>query len=250
MQLLKKFSFTIFGLFAVGDIILMLAELGRYRYLTKPFLLPLLLLTILANVSGHRHPVSKPLLIAAMLAGTLGDILLMGGDNNKSLFIYGLLSFLVMQLLYSIYFFKMQSIKSKFLVNNIIILVGLGSYSSVLVIFLWNFLGDLKLPVIVYAVVISIMFFSAANIYHSRRAQKLAVRYFIPGAALLVLSDSILAINKFYLKADVYAVSVMVTYILGQVFLSLGFIRHFKSNRHTNRRKKEMHDGEEEMAVD
>jgi uncharacterized membrane protein YhhN len=249
MKFFKNSGFVVFGIFAIADLILMSAELFHYRYATKPFLLPLLLITILANASGQSHPVSKPLLVAALFAGTLGDIFLIDDAGNKNFFIYGLVCFLLMQLLFFVYFFRMQAFKAKFMISNLLIAGLLLVYCCLLVSFLWHALSNLKGPVIVYAAAIAAMFLAAANIYHSKRAHKLAVNYFIPGAGLLVLSDSLLAYNKFIFHESFFDIAVMVTYLLGQLLLSVGFIKHLKSGRHGSGSKKDLHTGEESLML-
>lgn len=237
MTFLKRFGFVLFGLFAITDIIFLVLEHNNYRYYTKSFLLPVLLFTILANSADQGHPVSKRILFIALLAGTAGDIFLLGTQNRPQFFIYGLGAFLLMQLMYCIYFFRMQSIKKEFIIFQGFVALLMVGYSLTLVGSLYKYLGELKIPVIIYATVISLMFFGAVNIFYSKRAQKLAINFFIPGAAMLVLSDSILAVNKFYLNDDLFNISVMVTYILGQLFLAIGFTKHLKSSRSSGKRR-------------
>ncbi len=237
MTFLKRFGFVLFGLFAITDIIFLVLEHNNYRYYTKSFLLPVLLFTILANSADQGHPVSKRILFIALLAGTAGDIFLLGTQNRPQFFIYGLGAFLLMQLMYCIYFFRMQSIKKEFIIFQGFVALLMVGYSLTLVGSLYKYLGELKIPVIIYATVISLMFFGAVNIFYSKRAQKLAINFFIPGAAMLVLSDSILAVNKFYLNDDLFNISVMVTYILGQLFLAIGFTKHLKSSRSSGKHR-------------
>ena len=237
MTFFKRFGFVFFGLLAITDIIFLALEHNSYRYYTKPFLLPVLLLTIFGHSVGQSHPVSKKLLFVALVAGTAGDVFLLRSDKFPQYFTYGIAAFLLMQLVYCIYFFRMQSLKKDFLLIQGFVALLMAGYSFTLVGSLYKYLGDLRIPVIIYAVVISLMFFAATNIFHSKRANKLAVNFFIPGAGMLVLSDSILALNKFYLKDDLFNVSVMVTYVLGQLFLAIGFTKHLKSSRSSSKRR-------------
>ena len=237
MTFFKRFGFVLFGLLAITDIIFLALEHNNFRYYTKPFLLPVLLLTIFGHSVGQNHPVSKMLLFIAFVAGTAGDVFLLRSEKFPQYFTYGIAAFLLMQLIDCIYFFKMQSLKKDFMLIQGFVGVLMAGYSLTLVGSLYKYLGALRIPVIIYAVVISLMFFAATNIFHSKRANKLAIRFFIPGAAMLVLSDSILAVNKFYLKDDLFNVSVMVTYILGQLFLAIGFTKHLKSSRSSGKHR-------------
>ncbi len=241
MLIIKKLGYLVFGIFAVADITLIAVGEERFRFLTKPFLLPVLLLIILVQSAGQKHPIAKKLVFIALVAGTVGDILLMKSDINPNYFTFGLAAFLVMQLFYTLYFFRMQGLKKEFVIINLFIALLITGFSFVLVGSLWNYLGKLQWPVALYAFFISLMLFAATNVYHSKRAQKLALQFFIPGAAFLVVSDSILAVNKFYLKDDLFNISVMVTYILGQLFLSMGFVKHLKSGRGSKHKHRRTH---------
>ncbi len=228
---LQKSGLILFGVFAVCDLILIKADLLQYRYATKPFLMPLLLVFILATVGFKKHTASKCILGAALIAGTIGDILLIGSEENNNVFAYGLASFLLMQVLYSVYFIRMQPFKKENMVSSIILITILYLFSFFFIRFLSPYLGEFKIPVIIYAIIISIMFLSAANLLHSVRARRLAVKYFIPGALLLLMSDSLLALNKFHLREQVLDIAVMASYLSGQLLLAMGFVKHLKKRR-------------------
>lgn len=52
---------------------------------------------------------------------------------------------------------------------------------------------------------------------------------FFSGAAQFVLSDSVLAINRFVYPFEILPVVVMITYCSAQFLLVLGSIRHLRS---------------------
>ena len=96
------------------------------------------------------------------------------------------------------------------------------SYGVGLVILLLPHLGELKIPVTLYATVISGMLLCSLHIYYKTLAP--ANIYFILGAILFVLSDSLLAINKFYQPFPMASVGIMLTYCLAQYFIIRGCI--------------------------
>ena len=51
-----------------------------------------------------------------------------------------------------------------------------------------------------------------------------AIQTFVPGAILFVISDALLATNKFYAHLPVFDLGVMLTYAGAQYFLTKGFI--------------------------
>ena len=65
-----------------------------------------------------------------------------------------------------------------------------------LISWLSPYLGDMKLPVRIYGIVISFMFMLAMHMLFIKN--KTAGKWMMIGALLFVISDSVLAINKFY----------------------------------------------------
>jgi uncharacterized membrane protein YhhN len=84
-------------------------------------------------------------------------------------------------------------------------------------------LGDLKIPVIVYASVISVMLLFAYNgllIW-----KKPANQYVFFGALFFVVSDSILAINKFHMPIQKSSFIIMLTYLVAQYLIVKGILK-------------------------
>ena len=65
----------------------------------------------------------------------------------------------------------------------------------------------------------------SANLADSIKYNHPAVHYFIPGAILFVLSDGLLAINKFNLQDPKMDIFVMLTYGLAQLYLVMGYYK-------------------------
>jgi uncharacterized membrane protein YhhN len=106
-----------------------------------------------------------------------------------------------------------------------------GSHSSDLlcglIILLSPYLGDMKLPVRIYGIVISFMFMLAMHMLFIKN--KTAGRFMMTGALLFVISDSVLAINKFYQPFEAAGMVIMLTYGLAQLFIVEGSIRYMTS---------------------
>ena len=83
-------------------------------------------------------------------------------------------------------------------------------------------LGTLKIPVIVYSMVISGML--AMSIYVDSIVDSKSSKWIMAGAICFVLSDSILAINKFLTPIPQAAVAIMSTYLFAQFALVKGFL--------------------------
>lgn len=207
---------------ALSFIYLLLLFLG-YEVLDcylKPALIPLLIL----GVYFSKKFKTRSILITALLFSWIGDVILLFSDIAEIYFILGLVSFLISHILYCVLFNK--QVKEKFKKNAIIFLIGsiiIASYLVGMLSVLLPTLGDLKIPVIVYASVISIMLLFAYNgllIW-----KKPANQYVFFGALFFVVSDSILAINKFHMPIQKSAFIIMLTYLVAQYLIVTGIVK-------------------------
>jgi len=74
----------------------------------------------------------------------------------------------------------------------------------------------------IYAIVVSLMLFVSIQINLSR--QNKASRLIVLGAFFFVLSNSLLAVNKFYSPIYLYSLLVMSTYLSAQFLLVYGIV--------------------------
>lgn len=210
-----------FWLLVCIDLLALITGEDWLHTMLKPLLIPALMLLLL-GATEHQFPY-RTLILTGLFFSWLGDVFLLLESYNSYLFIAGLSSFLITHLCYIVYFLLIKSGADSLIKKQpLYILLTLG-YGVTLVWLLFPFLGDLKVPVMLYAAVICTMLLCSLHIF-----QKVAVpanRYFILGASLFVLSDSLLAINKFYQPLAFAATLVMLTYCAAQYFIVLGFIK-------------------------
>lgn len=181
----------------------------KYYYVLKPaaiiliFLYPLLFSQNCVGTYGT-------LILLGMLFAIAGDILLLYPEN---FFKYGLLSFSLTHIFYASAFF--------YLGTNVqfLYLFPVGVAMIIFYVMLAKFLGNYKLPVIYYAVVISIMLFAAICYYVE--IKNMVSTVILTGALLLVISDVILAWNKFKKKFNSAEIWILTTYYTGQLLLAL-----------------------------
>src|SRR5204862_1271682 len=107
------------------------------------------------------------------------------------------------------------------------LLIPVVVYYAGLITFLSPYLGDMKLPVRIYGIVISFMFLLAMHMLFIKN--KIAGRLMLIGALLFVISDSILAINKFYRSFEMAGIIIILTYVLAQFFIIEGAKRYMTS---------------------
>lgn len=208
-----RFSWLIL-LFYCTYLFLVLLKIEQVVFYMKPFLIPSLLLLLVGDLSLSEN---KPLLFALFFS-TLGDILLM--FKGEPFFILGLISFLLAHLVYILIF---KGLLKSFKLNGFVVLTTafIVTYFMVFVSYLWPFLGEMRLPVLFYAFVISAMFWFSIQFYKNRTSYKW---YIIFGAMLFVISDSILSVQLFrgaFTHAHFY---VMLTYLLAQFLIVKGVL--------------------------
>ena len=186
----------------------------------KPFLLPFLILAVYV----HERFITKKVLLTALTLSWIGDIILMFADKGELYFIAGLIAFLLSHISYIILFSKQLKIYLK--KSKIIFWIGVTAiafYLIVMMLILLPGLGDLKIPVFVYALTISIMLLFALKGFLNW--QKPASIYILIGAIIFVASDSILAFDKFYAPLQYSSFLIMTTYLLAQYLIVIGILK-------------------------
>jgi len=215
----------IFLIILVADL---LAVQGKYT-VAEYFFKPLIVIWLMAWFALELRYIQSSLkkwILLALFFSWMGDVLLMFHRDDSIFFLLGLGAFLISHLFYIIFFHTIrirEMIKSKW---YLILIVAI--YYAVMIGILSPYLGDLKLPVRIYAVVISCMFLLAMHmLFIKNRGTGF---WMMTGALLFIVSDSILAINKFYDPFEMAGVLVMFTYGIAQLFLTEGAIRYISSN--------------------
>jgi len=217
---LKQYGFAVYLLVAALQLIAILFSWEDGRSVTKPLLMPLLALAVYATAT---HSKERSIVLIAIFFSFLGDSFLLFDYLNPLYFIFGLVSFLLTHILYIVYFLAVKPVQPSLLKQYPWIILLVLAYGFGLVCFLFPKLGDLTIPVIVYATVICSMLLCSFHIYRSVNAN--AGRLFIGGALLFVLSDSLLAINKFNASFPYASFLIMLTYCAAQYFIARGFVK-------------------------
>jgi uncharacterized membrane protein YhhN len=164
-------------------------------------------------------------IFAALFFSWAGDILLMFQDNSPDYFLFGLATFLAAHIFYIIFFHQVRTREG--IKGKLFLLIPVIVYYAGLIIWLSPYLGDMTLPVRIYGLVISIMLMLALHMSFVRN--KTAGNQMLAGAILFVISDSVLAINKFYLPFENAGILIMLTYGLAQLFIVMGAAAYIRS---------------------
>jgi uncharacterized membrane protein YhhN len=210
--------FILFGLAVLVNILGNLIPLPLLQYTTKPLLMPLLAAALIAN--GNLSYNNRSLLLTGILFSWVGDVLLMLEYKSSTYFIVGLASFLCAHIMYIIYFLRARGKKQSLLKKTPLLVVAIVAYTIGLVALLYPGLGSMRLPVLVYAAVIATMLLCCLH----ARAQlpKAAAKWLVTGAVFFVLSDSLLAINRFYQPYPFAGAAIMLTYCMAQFCIVKG----------------------------
>lgn len=193
---------------------------GIIHFVTKPLLMPVLLLLLIFT---HTPTNGKQLILAGLFFSWLGDVLLLFENKGAFFFIAGLASFLITHLCYIGYFIKIKAAHPSLLRKNPWIAALVAGYGVSLVMFLLPYLGDMKIPVAIYAVVICNMVIFSLHVFN--RLNRPSNGLFITGALLFTASDSMLAINKFYSPFAGAGILIMLTYCAAQLLIVWGLIK-------------------------
>lgn len=211
----------------ISAIYLLIILLGyeSIAWFIKPFLIPFLLL----GVYFHSDFPSKQYLLTALSFSWFGDIILLFADRDELYFIVGLIAFLISHIGYILLFNK--QIKPKNTKNKAIFWMGVTAiimYLVVMIAVLLPSLGDLTIPVFVYALVISTMLLFAFKGFLIWKEP--ANWYVLIGAIIFISSDSILAFNKFYQPVVLSSFLIMITYLVAQYLIVVGILKLNKKN--------------------
>jgi uncharacterized membrane protein YhhN len=175
----------------------------RFVYVFKP--LTMILIIALAQIYGAKKGFYRWAILAGFAFSLAGDTFLINPQN----FVFGLASFLVAHLCYIAAFFKASEGKFNRL-SVLAYLVGLAIYTLVA----GGVPENLKLPVALYALAISTMLGAALNFYLAQKTPQAI--FALSGAMFFVLSDSLLAYNKFGGEFFLAKILILSTYFLAQ----------------------------------
>lgn len=188
----------------------------RQIYTLKP--LSTLLVIAMAALSFAEAKMNLTYTLGVLIGLVLslrGDIALMFPDNRKA-FMTGLVLFLLAHVAYAITFTLLDSLHTTdWLTALVLLVIGAGFFFLIR-----GGLGTMRVPVIVYLVVISVMVNQAlstftGSMFSQRQAWMVSI-----GAILFYISDVILAANRFWKSFQYNRIS-LAFYYAGQCLIAL-----------------------------
>jgi uncharacterized membrane protein YhhN len=222
---MRKIVLYLFIVVTAGELLSHALEAPALHLICKPALLVLLMIYYVLLNREIEQPLSRTLILALFFSWG-GDVLLMKSD--EMFFILGLVSFLISHVFYIFTFRQFREEDDAEALHGLqkvrfafpVILYGTG-----LVIILLPHLGELVTPVIIYALVLTLMVLNA--LFRYKRTSASSFTMVFSGAILFMISDSLLAINKFLEPINYSGIWIMSTYISAQFLIVTGLLKHF-----------------------
>lgn len=214
-----KYIFWAYIVVSAANLVAQAIQSVELNQFTKPVLMPLLIFYIVESSKG-RVTLKTLLLSLAILFSWLGDVALLY-QSNEMYFMLGIGLFLAAQITYIFVLKKATFQTPQF---NLLKILPYAVFSVILFAVLLPNAGSLSIPIFIYGIVISVMAGTArlreGNTSHD------SYRLVMYGSLLFLASDSILAINKFYMEIPLPGLWIMSTYIGAQLLLVVGVLKH------------------------
>jgi uncharacterized membrane protein YhhN len=206
-------------------------ELGNdtVGFISKALLMPTLALIVFkANI---QIPKLKVQLLLALFFSWLGDLFLSKPDYV--FFLLGLVSFLTAHIFYILIFTRESKASGELtkVEGNPALIWPFVLYGVALLYLILPKLDDtvIKIAIFLYATIILAMAAQAFN--RKSSVSKKSFIWVFAGAILFVLSDSMIAINKFVEPFDFARMAIMTTYIVAQAFIIKGVLLNVSDNK-------------------
>lgn len=188
---------------------------NNLHFISKPIIVSALILYFFYT-TPQQETLTRRLTLCALVFSLFGDFLLLFVYKSELFFMVGLLAFLIAHILYCLVFLKRRNSTLK-PYGTMFLFVA---YAIGLFVLLKPGLGNLLIPVLIYMIIILLMVITAY--LRKGNAPNNSFKLVFLGALFFMVSDSILAINKFYMPVPYSHFSIMFTYALAQLLIVLG----------------------------
>lgn len=218
-RIISIFYFIVGALFIVAHY----CQLADMALISKVLIMPPLMVVFILNLKLASNRLHK-YMFAGLFFSWIGDVLLEVPEGGEIMFMAGLGGFLISLVLYAVVFLSTPG-KNEVFHSRFYLLIPVLIYGLAIGLYLYDHLADMRLPVIVYETAMIAMLGGAV----SRIGKVNQTSYFmiLAGAILFIISDSVLAINKFVSPVTLSTLLIMGTYIAAQWLITIGYIKQF-----------------------
>ena len=205
----------LYAVIATAVIAAILLDLQTLYLLGKPLLMISLFMYFYS--ASKDFPAWRNFVMLALVFSWAGDVLLLSNE----MFMGGLAVFFIAHVFYIMAFHNTGSATGTLRLLDALKLLLLG---AILIWILYPHLGDMLNPVLAYASVLLSMGLWA----HKRRGATPQGSFMLVsgGAILFVISDGLIAVNKFVFAVPGERILVMSTYIAAQYMIIRGLLKH------------------------
>ncbi len=209
-----------------AEVYALATDSASIEYVAKPALMPILILYLAFSTKGVGAV--RFTMIAALVFSWFGDVFLMFDKQSGGLFVYGLAAFLTAHILYIYYFLAVRRLNRVETRPSVRALIAIILYSGALFAFIAPHVGQMLVPVAIYSAALTAML--ATSLAAFRFGDQDFGKLCVAGTLLFVVSDSILAVNRFAVPFTAGPVLVMLTYGIAQFLICEGAKRNLISN--------------------
>lgn len=211
----------LFALIVIIELIGRLVDNIQMEYFVKPLIM--IWIAVYFMLYTRKTSFTIPVLLAFFFSW-LGDILLMLSGKNELFFFAGVGGFFCAQVTYIYIFSKFSEKGGKgYLQKNPWLSLFFLAYVAGMLLLLFPGLEGMMKPIItVYA--ISLMLMSMMALNRSGRVGAMSFKLVFAGSLLFLLSDSMIAFNKFHSDIPLAGFLIMLTYIAAQYLIMRGLI--------------------------
>lgn len=182
-----------------------------WSWLFKIIPIALLLQLALTKTNGR----VRTLLVLGLVLSAIGDVLL----TMSGLFVQGLVAFLLAQITYTVLFLRQFRWQTSRLPWAALIVI----YGAACTMFIVPAAGDMMVPITAYMIAISVMAI-AAGFRNDQQFLWVAM-----GALIFMISDTLIAVNRFVSPFEYSGIAVMTTYYMAQLLICVGLVLHSNS---------------------
>ncbi|SIT09815.1 lysoplasmalogenase [Belliella pelovolcani] len=218
----NKLYNTIFIIVSAVSISFLFMDLNIGFYVTKPLIVPVLLVFLFLKFKEIQHPLI-PLLMVATFFSFLGDIFLMITLEEALFKLLGICTFIIAQASYGVLYAISIKHKNKKIISwkqrwpeALALIITLSATG-----FVYPSLGDFVVPGVIYALVtvFTIIFALNRRFYVSKKSYTVTLM----GVFSFFMSDALMGDDLFFTRNFTLAL-VMIFYVIGHYFVINGMM--------------------------
>ena len=216
---IKQKFVIVFAFIVLAELFFMNIEsVFSLHYFTKPLIIGSLIAYFVPH-SKHLKKSTRNLTLIALVFSVIGDMLLMFTDKSPHYFAGGLVAFLLAHVMYILVFVKKRNIK----VKPYFTIIFLAVYGGILFYMLKDGIGNMLIPVVVY--MLAILTMASTAFWRKENVNKQSFYLVFIGALFFIISDSLIALDKFYLPIPLARTGIIITYAFAQLLIISGIIK-------------------------